>query len=235
MQKHAAPNIEWFVDKPGSIITSSNYGKILPPGGESDVPLNGYWVDKLPSLGNIPGYYFGIWSDCFFGRMYTMPPIVKSGIEFTSFPPTSASDIQLIVYAGNKDPVHRPVASMQLYSFERYPNVQPELRESSAIVSKFCLGPSCEGFDRDTAAIGFNSTAYHYRSMAIGHRIETLSAEEIAIGIDNSVMRIGLSGVEYKNVKFTGDVVNSNSSTATNSYLKIFVNNQVKYIRLFDL
>ena len=78
-------------------------------------------------------------------------------------------------------------------------------------------------------------TAYHYRSMAIGHRIETLSAEEIAIGIDNSVLRIGLSSVDYKDVKFTGDVVSSETSTATNSFLKILVGNQTKHIRLYDI
>jgi hypothetical protein len=31
--------------------------------------------------------------------------------------------------------------------------------------------------------------------MAIGHRVETLSAQEIAIGIDESVLRVGLSSL----------------------------------------
>ena len=218
MQKHATPNVEWFVDKPGSGITSASFTKNLPPGGEQQVSLNGYWVE---GTGVRSSYTLGTWSDCYLGRAYTMPPVIKSGLEFTSFPPTSSSVLQLFVYAGNKDPVHRPVASMQLFSYERYPNVQPELRESAAIVSKFCLGPSCEGFDRDTSAIGFNSTAYHYRSMAIGHRIETIANQEVAIGIDANVLRITLSGISVSSPLL--------SSNGVDTYLKIKQDNGTMY------
>ena len=146
---------------------------------------------------------------------------MKGGIEFTSFSPISSSDLQLIVYAGNKDPVHRPVAGMQLFSYERYPSIQPELRETGAIVSKFALGPSCEGFDRDTAVLGFGSTAYHYRSMAIGHRVETLSANEIAIGVDDSVFRIGLSSLSISPAML--------SSNGIDTFLKIKRDNGPMY------
>jgi len=195
MQKHASPNVEWFVDRPGSGITSSSFSKVLPPGGESQIALNGYGVNGVG--GN---HRIGTWANCSTGAVYTLPPIIKSGIEFSSFSPVSSTDLQLFVYAGNKDPVHRPVASMQLFAYERYPNVQSDLRETAAIVSKFCLGPSCEGFDRDTSAIGFNSTAYHYRSMAIGHRIETDREQQIKVGIDDSTLAVNLTGVEISKI-----------------------------------
>jgi hypothetical protein len=190
MQKHASPNVDLFVNRPGYGITPSTYNRFLPPGGESAVPYNGYRLNGVGANNRI-----GTWANCNTGQVYSMPPIIKSGIEFSSFPPISSSDLQLFVYAGNKDPVHRPVAGMQLFAYERYPNIQSELKETGAIVSKFCLGPSCEGFDRDTAAIGFGSTAYHYRSIAIGHRVETLSAEEVVLGVDNSTLRIGNSAI----------------------------------------
>ncbi len=232
LQKFASPNVELFRGRPVNGL-NTNFSLIAPPGGAGEIPFNGYRISG--GSGVAGNSIYGLWANCSTGAVYTMPPIVKSGIEFANFSALSSSEKQFFVYAGNKDPVHRPVASMQLFSYERYPQIQSELRETAGIVSKFCLGPSCEGFDRDTAAIGFNSTAYHYRSMAIGNRIETQNEAEVAIGVDNSVMRVTLSGVEYKDVKFTGDVVTSNTSTPTNSYLKIFVNNQIKYIRLFDL
>jgi hypothetical protein len=216
MQKHASPNVEWFVDKPGSGITNSSFSKVLPPGGESQIELNGYRVNGVG--GN---HRVGTWANCNTGTVYTLPLIVKSGIEFSSFSPVSSSDLQLFVYAGNKDPVHRPVASMQLFAYERYPNVQSDLRETAAIVSKFCLGPSCEGFDRDTAAIGFNSTAYHYRSMAIGHRIETISEQEVAMGIDQNVLRITLSGLSVSSPML--------STNGVDTYLKIKQDNGATY------
>jgi hypothetical protein len=190
MQRHASPNVDWFVDKPGSGVVSSSFSKSLPPGGSGSVDLNGFRLDGVPGSNRL-----GAWSNCNTGAVYSMPTILKSGLEFSSFPSTSSSNIQLFVYAGNKDPVHRPVAGMQLFAYERYPNIQPDLKETGAIVSKFALGPSCEGFDRDTAAIGFGSTAYHYRSIAIGHRVETLSAEEVVLGVDNTTLRIGNSAI----------------------------------------
>jgi hypothetical protein len=189
LQKFATPNIEFFLDRPG--ITNNTFSLTTPPNGLSSVDLNGYRVNNIsPAFCNNK---FGIWSSN--GVNYTLPPIMKSGLEFASFAPISSSDLQLYVYAGNKDPVHRPVAGLQLFSYERYPTTQSELKESGGVVSRFALGPSCEGFDRDTAVVGFGSTAYHYRSMAIGHRVETLSAQEIAIGIDESVLRVGLSSL----------------------------------------
>jgi hypothetical protein len=189
LQKFATPNIEFFLDRPG--ITNGTFSLTTPPNGLSSVDLNGYIVNNIsPAFRNNK---FGIWSSN--GVNYTLPPIMKSGLEFASFAPISSSDLQLYVYAGNKDPVHRPVAGLQLFSYERYPTTQSELKESGGVVSRFALGPSCEGFDRDTAVVGFGSTAYHYRSMAIGHRVETLSAQEIAIGIDESVLRVGLSSL----------------------------------------
>jgi hypothetical protein len=191
IQKFATPNIEYFLDRPGAVI-NNNFSLTAPPNGLSSVELNGYRVNNISS--SYHTHRFGIWSGNS-GVVYTLPPIMKSGIEFASFPPISSSDLQLYVYAGNKDPVHRPVAGLQLFSYERYPNIQPELKETGSVVSRFALGPGSEGFDRDTAVVGFGSTAYHYRSMAIGHRVETLSAQEIAIGIDESVLRVGLSSL----------------------------------------
>lgn len=216
MQLHASPDVEFFLDKPRSGLSRSTFTKSLPPGGLTAVPLNGFAVGGVPQSHTI-----GTWGNCSTGTVYTMPPLLKSGIEFSSFPPTSSSNIQLFVYAGNKDPVHRPVAGMQLFSYERYPNVQPELKETGAIVSKFALGPSCEGFDRDTASIGFGSTAYHYRSMAIGQRVETLSANEIAIGVDDSVFRVGLSGLSISPAML--------SSNGVDTFLKIRPDNGPVY------
>jgi len=208
MQKHASPNIDYFVGRSGIGITTSTFAKSLPPGGLSAVEFNGYRLTGVSSDNR-----YGSWANCSTGAVYTLPPIMKSGIEFSSFPAISSSDLQLFVYAGNKDPVHRPVAGMQLFSYERYPNIQPELKETGAVVSKFALGPSCEGFDRDTAVVGFGSTAYHYRSMAIGHRVETLSAQEIAIGIDDSVFRVGLSSLSISPAML--------SSNGVDTFLKI--------------
>jgi hypothetical protein len=150
VQKFASPNVDYFVGRPDVGINTTTFSKSLPPGGLTAVELNGFRLNGVTGNNR-----FGSWINCNTGAVYTLPPIMKGGIEFTSFPPISSSDLQLIVYAGNKDPVHRPVASMQLFSYERYPSIQPELRETGAIVSKFALGPSCEGFDRDTAVLGF--------------------------------------------------------------------------------
>jgi hypothetical protein len=215
-QKFASPNIDFFINKPNTGINPITFAKSLPPGGLTAVELNGFRLTGV--TGN---HKFGSWSNCNTGAVYTLPPIMKSGIEFTSFSPVSSSDLQLIVYSGNKDPVHRPVAGMQLFSYERYPNVQPELKETGAVVSKFALGPSCEGFDRDTAVVGFGSTAYHYRSMAIGHRVETLSANEIAIGVDDSVFRIGLSSLSISPAML--------SSNGIDTFLKIKQDNGSMY------
>jgi hypothetical protein len=208
VQKFESPNVDYFVGRPNIGINTTTFSKSLPPGGLTAVELNGFRLNGVTGNNR-----FGSWINCNTGAVYTLPPIMKGGIEFTSFPPISSSDLQLIVYAGNKDPVHRPVAGMQLFSYERYPNIQPELRETGAIVSKFALGPSCEGFDRDTAVVGFGSTAYHYRSMAIGHRVETLSANEIAIGVDDSVFRIGLSSLSISPAML--------SSNGIDTFLKI--------------
>jgi hypothetical protein len=217
LQKFATPSVDYFAGRSGTGISSS-FTKALPPGGLSAVELNGYQLTSGVASNNNK---FGTWRNCNTGTIYTLPPILKNGIEYSSFPPVSSSNLQLIVYAGNKDPVHRPVAGLQLFSYERYPNIQPELKETGAVVSKFALGPSCEGFDRDTASIGFGSTAYHYRSMALGHRVETLSAEEIAIGIDQNVLRVTLSGLSVSTPML--------STNGVDTYLKIKQDNGTMY------
>jgi hypothetical protein len=208
LQKFESPNIDYFLDRPNIGINNSIFSKSLPPGGLSAVSLNGFALSGVTA-----NRIYGSWRNATTNVVYTLPTIMKGGIEFNSFPPISASDLQLIVYAGNKDPVHRPVAGLQLFSYERYPSIQPELRETGAVVARFALGPSCEGMDRDTAAIGFGSTAYHRKSMAIGHRVETQSENEVAIGVDDSVLRVGLSSLTVSPAML--------SSNGVDTFLKI--------------
>ena len=57
--------------------------------------------------------------------------------------------------------------------------------------------------------------------MAIGHRVETLSAQEVAIGVDNSVLRVGLSGLSVSPAML--------SSNGVDTFLKIKQDNGPLY------
>ena len=57
--------------------------------------------------------------------------------------------------------------------------------------------------------------------MAIGHRVETLSANEIAIGVDDSVFRIGLSSLSISPAML--------SSNGIDTFLKIKRDNGPMY------
>jgi hypothetical protein len=57
--------------------------------------------------------------------------------------------------------------------------------------------------------------------MAIGHRVETLSAQEIAIGIDDSVFRVGLSSLSISPAML--------SSNGVDTFLKIKSDNGPLY------
>lgn len=191
-----------------------------PP--NNDAQINGERITSNPAGINMfgaPGS--GLWGNAYTGSGYTMPNPMKTGIEFLDIPATSYTEKQVYVYFGNKDPVHRPIASHQTWHFERYPTINPDFKQTGGIVSKFGIGPSCEGMDIDTASIGFGSTAYHRRSMAIGHKVETLSAEEIAIGVDNSVFRVGLSGLAISPAML--------SSNGVDTFLKIKSDNGQQY------
>jgi len=238
---YESPDINWFIERPWPVIYNNlkNVTFTNPPGGLSSVPLNGFRVNGIPYNTGTGSYTsgdsrlknYGIWlgND---NIVYTMPKTIKSGLSLTSQSALSSSDKQIFVYAGNKDPVHRPVPGLQLFTFERYPTYQPELKETGGIVSKFALGPSCEGFKKETAIVGFNSTCYHQRTMALGHNAETTEENQVVIAADNSILRLGntsllslLSGsTNVFTVERDGSLnVNSNalSSNGTNTFLKL--------------
>lgn len=195
-----------------------------PP--NNDPLLNGLAIGNQSAAGVSFDDSKGMWYNTYTGVWYTHPAVMKSGIEFLAFPPVSASDKQIYVYAGNKDPVHRPIASMQLYHYERYPTRNPDFKETGGIVSKFCLGPSCEGFDKETSAIGFYSTAYHYRSMAIGQRVQTTQPNQIAIGVDDSTLLVNTTGSEFnKNLHVVGTLSAQKIATSSLSYSNLELNN----------
>lgn len=238
ISEFSPPNINWFKEIPWNWSTFGSGSNIItnatlsdPPLGLSSVPFNGYRVSGVSSFGGIQNW--GLWTNGTTGALYTMPETVKSGLELASTSIPELENIsQVYIYPGNKDPVHRPMPGLQLYSYERYPANNVQFKEQSGMVSKFAIGPVSEALKRDSAVVGFNSTSYHSKSMAIGHRAETTENNQITIAANESILRLGntsllslLSGSTNVFVVERDGSLNVNnsalSSNGTNTYLKL--------------
>lgn len=238
---HEAPNFSWFRERPWPITVGSTNLKTLTltlttnysNGTTIPIPeLNGQRLLMSPGYPNDGGMVrYGLWS----GRdnfLYTVPKTLKSQLELHNFSALSSSNKEIYIYSGNKDPVHRPVPGMQTWFFERYPTYQPDLKETGGVVRRFAIGPSCEGLQKDTGVVGFGSTCYHEKSMAIGHKAETTENNQVVIAADNSIMRLGntsllalLSGsTNVFKVERDGSLEVTNTALSTNginTYLKL--------------
>ena len=238
---HEAPDFNWFRERPWPLMVGSTNLKTLTltlttnynNGATIPLPeLNGQRLLMSPGYPNDGGMgRYGLWS----GRdayLYTVPKTVKSQLELVNFATLSSSNKEIYIYSGNKDPVHRPVPGLQTWFFERYPTYQPDLKETGGVVRRFAIGPSCEGLQKDTGVIGFGSTCYHEKSMAIGHKAETTEDNQVVIAADDSIMRLGntslltlLSGTtDVFKVESDGSLAVTNtalSSNGINTYLKL--------------
>jgi hypothetical protein len=198
--EYESPNIHWFMERPWPMLIGSNdlRTKTLTltstyiNGSTITLPeLNGMRVADSSSFSNDGSMVrYGLWT----GRdnkLYTVPSTLRSQFLLHNFSSTSSSLKEIFVYSGNKDPVHRPVPGLQAWSFERYPTYQPDLKETGGVVSKFAIGPSCEGLKKDTATVGFGSTCYHEKTMALGHKAETTESNQVVIAANESILRLG--------------------------------------------
>jgi hypothetical protein len=103
----------------------------------------------------------------------------------TIYPTTSgtAGSTNWIIVRGNQDPVHRMLASLQAFMFERKPSGNSSELTNNRIF-RYGVGPNCIGFAEDAAAVGFdivNSTPSSVELGAENSRKLRVSRQELKL------------------------------------------------------
>lgn len=103
----------------------------------------------------------------------------------TIYPATSgtAGSSDWVIVRGNQDPVHRMLASLQAFMFERKPSGNTSESTNNRIF-RYGVGPNCIGFAEDAAAVGFdivNSTPSSVELGAENSRKLRVSRQEVKL------------------------------------------------------
>lgn len=147
------------------------------------------------------------------------------------------------VHIGNTDAVHQQTFADAGWHMHR--NIFPDAKGiAQGVISQGVYGGlnEVQWFRQKAFAYGWNCSAENDNAVALGIDVKNNTVNSVEVGYDNTKVRfstntitLSANTVELGSVKFTGDVISSNAAQETNDFLKIIVNNQLKYIRLFDI